>query len=335
MGEEEKTDDRQIHVPVLLERVLEILPLGFLHNQPETRPQELFRGEASERATGKRILDGTVGLGGHAEAILSRLGSGGILVGIDQDAEALEMARSRLEKCCPLAARFHLFQGFFTQAQEALLAAGIVPEGGLDGILLDLGVSSYQLDTARRGFSFLRDGPLDMRLSGEIAGEGSPTAAKWLESASFREIEQVLREFGEEPAAGKIARAIDAERRIRPLRSTLQLARLVESVKPRWREKIHPATRSFQAIRIKINAELEQLRSFLWLADRFLAPGGRLVVISYHSLEDRLVKQLIHQRVKEGIFDKPRPEIFRPLKEEIERNPRCRSARLRWASRSG
>ncbi|MBI4583681.1 MAG: 16S rRNA (cytosine(1402)-N(4))-methyltransferase RsmH [Planctomycetes bacterium] len=301
------------HIPVLRREVLEALA---------PRPDS-------------QILDGTVGLGGHAEAILGRLGSGGVLVGIDRDAEALEKAEARLAGVCPGDSRFFLFRGLFTQAREVLQAAGIQVEGGLDGILLDLGVSSAQLDAPQRGFSFLRDGPLDMRMSASGEGASDLTAARWLEKASRQEIEQVLRRYGEEPAAARIARAIDRQRRVQPIRTTLELARIVEAEKPRRGARIHPATQTFQALRIQVNAELSLLEAFLAQADRFLAPRGKLAVISYHSLEDRLVKRLIQKRVKEGIFEQRGPDFIRPSEAEIKSNPRARSAHLRWAMRRG
>lgn len=295
------------HDPVLLERVVEVLA-----PKPESR-----------------IFDGTVGLGGHAAAILARLGDRGWLVGVDRDSEALERARARLD---PIGRTFHLYRGLYTEIREALRSAGREAERGLDGILLDLGVSSLQLDAARRGFSFMRDGPLDMRMS---SGVGM-SAEEWLARASVSELTEVLRRHGEEPAAARIARAIDRQRRREaPLRTTAELAAVVESVCPRRGRRIHPATRTFQAIRIAVNRELEHLESFLAQVDRYLAPGGRLAVLSYHSLEDRLVKDWIRRRAREGLFEEVRPEWFAPDSKENERNPRARSARLRWTRRRG
>ena len=260
--EERRSEKRRKHVPVLLREVLEVL----------------------EPRTGERIFDGTLGFAGHAEKILACIEPNGLLIGVDRDEEALGEARTRLEK---ISSRFFLFRGVFSQIRQALLEAGVDPDGGLDGILLDLGVSSYQLDNPARGFRFIGEGPLDMRMS---QGEGE-SASDWLATAASEEIEMVLREFGEESAARRIARAIVRERQRSPILTTLQLARIVESVKPRAGKRIHPATKVFQAIRIKVNSELDNLKSFLGEVDRYLAPGGRLVVISYHSLEDRIVKK--------------------------------------------
>jgi 16S rRNA (cytosine1402-N4)-methyltransferase len=278
------------------------------------------------RPAGK-VFDGTVGLGGHAAAILSRLGSPGYLVGVDRDPQALELARRRLQA---VSASFSLYQGLYTEIEDALRAAGLSPEGSMDGILLDLGVSSLQLDRAERGFSFQRSGPLDMRM-----GSQGPAAAEWLAAAPVKEIADVLRRFGEERHAQRIARAIDRRRKEREIKTTGDLAEVVAAAVPGKRGRIHPATRVFQAIRILVNSELDLLRAFLERVDRYLAPAGRLVVISYHSLEDRLVKELLRRRVAEGIFERSRPAWLRPGEEEIQRNPRARSARLRWAVRRG
>jgi len=282
--------------------------------------------ECLDLRPGSVIVDGTVGLGGHASAILECVAPEGLLIGIDRDAEALEKARVRLRS---VGRSFYLFRGLFTQVREAVEAAGRSPDGGLDGILLDLGVSSFQLDTAGRGFSFSGDGPLDMRMDAEV-GE---SAAEWLARVSKADLTKVLREFGEEPAAARIASAVERERARRPITTTGELARIVESVVPRGKRKIHPATRTFQAIRIKVNEELALLDSFLDQVDRYLVLGGRLVVLSYHSLEDRIVKRCLRARAREGILRVEKPEVIRPREEEVRRNPRARSARLRCAIR--
>ena len=289
-----------MHQPVLLEAVLDRL-----------RP-----------SPGETHVDCTVGLGGHAARILSRLGPTGLLIGIDRDAEALELARPRL---AAVGFPFRLVQGVYSRVADILKSLGLRPEGTVDGLLLDLGVSSLQLDRAERGFSFLHDGPLDMRMS---RGEGE-AALELIEKASLEEIERVLREYGEEPAARRIAQAIDAARRKGGLRTTSQLAGVVEQVVPRRGKKIHPATRTFQGIRIAVNGELEHLRVVLQTVDRLLRPGGRAVVLSYHSLEDRIVKESFRQGVSEGFFRWVLPNPERPSPEETDRNQRSRSARLR------
>ena len=294
------------HVPVLLSEVMKIL----------------------DPFPGMRVLDGTLGMGGHAAAILERIRPKGRLLGIDRDEDALERARRRLER---VGGEFHLYRGVFSRIEDAFSEAGWEAEGGLDGVLLDLGVSSYQLDTPERGFSFQREGPLDMRMS---AGEGED-ARSWLRSVSREELVRVLKEYGEEPAAARIAREIERERRAGGLETTAQLADLVARVSPRAGRKTHPATRTFQAIRIAVNRELQLLEDFLKKIDRYLAPGGRVVILSYHSLEDRLVKSWLRRRVQEGIFERVEPEWIRPGAPEVKRNPRARSARLRWAKRRG
>jgi len=296
-------------------------------SEPQHRP--VMVREVLERLApgpGQIILDATVGLGGHSARILGRLGPGGRLLGIDRDPEALRSARNRLEA---VGEGFFLHHGRFSQIGEALRAAGVQTEGGLHGILFDLGVSSYQLDTADRGFGFSREGILDMRMdpgTGESAGD-------LLRRIPVGEIERILREFGEEPSARKIARVIDRRRSGGALRTTADLARAVEEVVPRQGRRTHPATRTFQAIRIAVNDELTEIRQALLDIDRYLAPGGRVVVVSYHSLEDRIVKTVLHEREREGILDVDRPDPAVPGEEEIEENPRARSAKLRSAAR--
>jgi 16S rRNA (cytosine1402-N4)-methyltransferase len=296
----------ELHRPVLLGAVLERLA----------------------PAPGEVHVDGTVGAGGHAAAILERLGPRGLLIGIDRDPDALEEARRRLER---VGHPFRLFHGSFSRIREFLQSAGLPPEGAMDGLLLDLGVSSLQLDRASRGFSFLRDGPLDMRMD---PGEGE-SAADFLARVSVVELERVLRDFGEEPARARIARAIDRARRKERIERTGDLSRIVEAVSPRKGRKIHPATRTFQAIRIAINRELEHLRLVLRDLDRLVRPGGRVAVLGYHSLEDRIVKTSLGDKVREGMFRWVLPNPLLPGKEEIAENPRARSARLRSVVRAG
>ena len=280
-------------------------------------------------------LDGTFGRGGHARGVLQRLGPGGRLLVMDKDPEAIAIAGV-------LAggdARVAVHRGSFADM------AGWPPAaGGLDGVLLDLGVSSPQLDVAERGFSFGKDGPLDMRMDPE-SGE---SAADWLARASEQEIADVLWTHGEERQSRRIARAIVARRAQQPLTRTAQLAELIASVLPRGANKTHPATRSFQAIRIHINRELDDLQAGLDAAMARLKPGGRLAVISFHSLEDRMVKQFMaghakappaNRRMPVEVAFTPRLRLVGGAQKagaaELAANPRARSAVLRVAEKLG
>jgi 16S rRNA (cytosine1402-N4)-methyltransferase len=253
--------------------------------------------------------------------ILERLGPRGLLIGIDRDAEALALARPRL---AAVGHPFRLFHGAFSRCREFLREAGLEPGGAVDGLLLDLGVSSMQLDRPERGFSFLRDGPLDMRM-GQEAGE---SALELLRRISVGDLERLLGELGEEPAARKVARAIDRARRDAPIA-------IVAGVLPRGGRRTHPATRTFQALRIAVNEELEHLRRLVRDLDRLVKPGGRVVVLSYHSLEDRIVKECLGERVRDRLFRWLLPNPVVPADAEVEQNPRSRSARLRAVVREG
>lgn len=229
-----------------------------------------------------QYVDGTFGRGGHSRLVLGRLGNSGQLLGIDKDPEAIRAARE-------LAAedpRFHCFHGSFASLDSALEAQGWQ---SVNGVLLDLGVSSPQLDDASRGFSFMRDGPLDMRMN----TDQPPSAAQWLAQAEESDIANVIFRYGEERFSRRIARLIVERRQESPIETTRQLAELVSQAVPKKEKHKHPATRTFQAIRIYINRELEDLEAGLRAAVDRLAPGGRLVVISFHSLEDRLVKRFM------------------------------------------
>ena len=278
-------------------------------------------------------LDGTFGRGGHARGVLQQLGAGGRLLLMDKDPEAIAVAEREFGG----DPRVAIFRGSFAQ-----LARWDATAGGLDGILLDLGVSSPQLDVAERGFSFGKDGPLDMRMD----PDSGYSAAQWLATADEKEIADVLWTYGEERMSRKIARAIVARRGDTPLTRTAQLAELIASVVPRGEQKIHPATRSFQGIRIFINRELADLEAGLDAALLRLKPGGRLAVISFHSLEDRIVKQFINRHAKAPPTHRRMPVVadFTPTlapigdarkadASETAANPRARSAVLRVAQK--
>jgi 16S rRNA (cytosine1402-N4)-methyltransferase len=272
---------------------------------------------------GAFFVDGTVGAGGHAAEILARSAPDGRLLGADRDEEALAAAAEAL---APFGARARLVQADFRELPDLLDEAP-------DGILLDLGVSSLQLDRAERGFSLRLDGPLDMRMD----RRGGPTAADVLNRASEVELADIIHRYGEERAARRIARRIVEARRRTPLRRTLELAALVRGAagRPRWRERgprIDPATRTFQALRIYVNRELEDLGGTLARLAGRLAPGGRLAVIAFHSLEDREVKQAFRSLAVAGYRLLTRKPV-RPGEDEVRRNPRSRSARLRALER--
>ena len=277
-------------------------------------------------------LDGTFGRGGHARGVLQRLGPGGRLLLMDKDPDAIAHA----EQMFAGDARVAIRRGSF-----ASMAQWNETAAGLDGVLLDLGVSSPQLDVAERGFSFGKDGPLDMRMDPE-SGE---SAAEWIARADEREIADVLWTYGEEKQSRRIARAIVARRATQPFARTADLASVIASVMPRG-DKIHPATRSFQAIRIHINRELADLELGLDAALARLKPGGRLAVISFHSLEDRIVKQFIARHAKAPPANRRLPQVqaFVPVlvdrggairadAAELAANPRARSAVLRVAEK--
>ena len=288
---------------------------------------------AGVRADGV-YMDGTFGRGGHSGKILACLGTHGRLIGFDKDPQAIATARAITDP------RFDIVHDSFATLRDALAARGAVQ---LDGVLLDLGISSPQVDDASRGFSFRADGPLDMRMD----TTRGISAAEWLATEAEEKIEKVIRNYGEERFAFQIAKAIVARRAIEPISSTRQLAEIVaHAVKTREKGK-DPATRTFQAIRIFINQELEELQIGLQEAFRHLAPNGRLVVISFHSLEDRIVKQFMaskanvpqpDRRLPIRAVDLPQPEMKlllkrKPSEAEIAANPRSRSAVMRVAVR--
>jgi 16S rRNA (cytosine1402-N4)-methyltransferase len=264
------------------------------------------------------VVDLTVGPGGHAGALLEA--GVGHVVGVDRDPDALAAARARL---AGYSDRFRGVEARFGEALEAAGEAGVREAGG---VLYDLGLSSLQVDRPGRGFSYRADGPLDMRMGG-----GNVTAAEIVNTYGERDLERIIREYGEERFAGRIARAIDRARRRSSLRTTRELASVVAAAVPRRRGGPHPARRTFQALRIEVNRELEELAASLPRAVQLLAPAGRLVVIAYHSLEDRIVKRFLRENDRlEVLTRKP----IRPSAEEAGRNPRSRSARLRAAERA-
>ena len=283
-------------------------------------------------------VDGTYGRGGHSAAILTELGAAGRLLALDKDPDAVADARQRFRDDFRFAIRHAGFEDMLRVAGEELGDRAVL------GVLLDLGVSSPQLEDPARGFSFRISGPLDMRMN----TSRGVMAAEWLGKVSEEELAAALKRFGEEPKAGRIARAIVAARARQPIATTAELADIVERAAPgRGRRRIHPATRAFQAIRIAVNDELAALERGLDAAVELLAAGGRLVVISFHSLEDRIVKRFIAREsrgdpVYAGLPEMPpaaRPRLrpvgglVRPSPAELESNPRSRSARLRVAEK--
>jgi 16S rRNA (cytosine1402-N4)-methyltransferase len=285
-----------------------------------------------------RFVDGTLGGAGHAASILDASSPTGWLYGCDRDGAAVEVAKKRLAE--RFAGRFELRRGNFAEL------ADWVPPGSCDGVLLDLGVSSPQIDTAGRGFSFQQDGPLDMRMD----DRQTLTAADLINGESAEALARIFWEYGDERDSRRIARAIVHDRAVRRFETTRQLAELMERIAPRGGKKAHPATRVFQALRIAVNDEIGSLRRGLDAAVRILKPGGRLAVITFHSLEDRVLKEFGRERTRDYTFPGPVdvPELRQPrapdLKwisrkaivpgdEELKANPRARSAQLRALER--
>jgi len=291
------------HVPVLLEEVLEYL---------NVRP-------------GGVICDATLGLAGHSSEIAKRLGGKGKLIGFDRDPEAMELAKARLgevkaELGKEMPEVVYIAKAFSEAVNE-------IEPGSLDGLLADFGVSSLQLDEAHRGFSFRSDGPLDMRQDTR-SGE---TAEQVVNQEDENELADLIYEFGEERRSRRIARAIV---RARPITTTAELAQIVSAAAPSMKgDKIHPATRTFQALRIRVNNELGEIQSLLKSAGSLLKPGGRLVLISFHSLEDRLVKDAFREAGREKKFEILTKKPVVAEEQEQMRNPRSRSAKLRAAEK--
>ena len=280
---------------------------------------------------GGRYVDGTLGAGGHARGIMEASAPDGQLLGLDVDPQALAIARRFL---APYEHRIHLVQASYTSLSTQLAQLGWE---AVDGILLDLGASSMQFDTPERGFSFLHDAPLDMRFGPKFV----QTAADLVNKYSERELADLIYQYGEERDSRKIARAIV---RARPIHTTRELVSAIESVSPRRGDRVHPATKTFQALRIAVNEELTSIEEALPQAVAALKPGGRLAVISFHSLEDRIVKDFFREQSKdrvnppyERLYDEERKATLKevnrkpivPSDEEIKTNPRARSAKLR------
>ncbi len=295
------------HIPVLVQEVLASL-------QPKSEGV---------------YLDCTVGGGGHAAAILEAAGPPSRLVGIDRDPEAIAVARDRLRH---FGDRVRLIRGDYRELP--CLVTDLQPDG-FDGVLCDLGISSLQFEDPSRGFSFQFEGPLDMRIDRQ---SGEPTARDLLHELSEKDLARIIREYGEERWARQIARHIVRARERRSLETTRDLAEIVARAIPRrfWPRRIHPATRTFQALRIAVNHELEGLEAALETAIGFLKPGGRICVIAFHSLEDRVAKQLFRRLAAPGAVPGVSILMRRPVTpspEETARNPRARSAKLRVAER--
>ena len=299
-----RKDEILHHVPVMVKEVLALL---------DPKPGEV-------------ILDGTIGAGGHAGGILKRIerrgpGPPGVLIGIDRDEEVLPIAREVLREHLD---RVKLYTADFRDAREVLERAGFTRA---DGVLLDLGPSSFQLDNSERGFSFQEDGPLDMRMD----RSSRRTAADLVNGLGEKELSRLIYQYSDERFAGRLAREICIWRKGRPIRTTRELATIAENVLGRKRGRIHPATRLFLALRIAVNEELESLRKVLEGLPQLLTSGGRVVIISFHSLEDRLVKKAFADGKSQGYYEVLTRKPLSPSRDEVLRNPRSRSAKLRAA----
>lgn len=293
-----------LHVPVMLEESLRLL---------NPKP-------------GETIVDGTLGAGGHSRAILEALGAAGRLIGVDRDPKMAQIAGQKLLGASA-GAKVEILTGRFGDLPAVLAAVGVE---AADGVLLDLGVASPQLDDPARGLSYRADGPLDMRLT----PDAGLSAEEWINQVSQDELAQVLREYGEERFSGRIARAIVEARARKPIRRTGELAEIIARSVPRGPRRLHPARRSFQALRIRVNEEMRELERFLAAMPRLLKPGGRCAIISYHSLEDRRVKNAFRDGAREGIYELLTRKPMRPSFAEVSGNPRSRSARLRAVRRN-
>jgi 16S rRNA (cytosine1402-N4)-methyltransferase len=302
---ERGTESRQRHAPVLFQEAIDLLRVR----------------------AGGTYVDCTLGLAGHAAGIARLLGPQGHLIGFDRDHEALALAKEKLDEVSgelgSQAPRVTLIGEAFSSVAEHLQSASV------DGLLADFGVSSLQLDEAERGFSFMADGPLDMRMD----TRSGPTAAQVVNQMSEVELANLIYEYGDERRSRRIARAIV---RGRPITTTGELARIVKSAAPAMKqERIHPATKTFQSLRIHVNGELDEIRALLEAAPRLLKPSARLVVISFHSLEDRIAKDSLRDGAHQGIWKILTKKPVTAGEDELDRNPRSRSAKLRAAERTG
>ncbi len=314
MIDDDITTGPALHIPVMPEEVLELL----------------------NPSPGKIVVDCTVGGGGHSSEILKKIRPDGFLIGIDKDEDVLretfnrfsrEFGSSRESSIEQIENDFHFYQADFRDLGDVLDRAG---KGKVDGVLLDLGVSSMQLDTPERGFSFGKEGPLDMRMD----RSSNITAFDVVNKSSKKELEYIIREFGEDWQARKIADAIVQQRRkVGCIKTTLELARLIKSTVRYSPKKIDPSTLTFQALRIVVNKELEALEILLNSIHGFLKENGRIVVISFHSLEDRIVKNVFRNGAKQGLLNVLTPKPLRATEGEARRNPRSRSAKLRASER--
>ncbi len=295
------TNQSERHVPVLFKEALDFLSV---------RP-------------GGAYVDCTLGLAGHAEGIVRQLGPAGHLIGFDRDPEALDLAKFRLQRVCQELGSQAPQVSFVGEAFSRI--AEHVKPALIDGLLADFGVSSLQFDEARRGFSFQAEGPLDMRMD----TRSGTTAEQVVNEMGERELANLIYEYGEERRSRTVARAIV---RGRPVTSTAQLAKIVASAVPPMKY-IHPATRTFQALRIFVNQELQEIRALFEAAPKLLKPSARLVVISFHSLEDRIAKDNIREGAQKGIWKVLTRKPVTATEDEINRNPRSRSAKLRAAER--
>ena len=295
--------EQKLHVPVMLEKIIAYLAL---------RP-------------GKVIVDCTIGTAGHSEAILERISPGGRLIGIDRDSGTLEIAKARLEK---FSSSYELVYGNFTDLDSILAQCRIK---SVDGILFDLGISSFQLQSPERGFSFQNDGPLDMRMD----RNSYISAYDLINNLNEEEISMLLWNFGQERWHNRIARFLVKERKLHPIATTQELSQIViRAVPGKYRySRIHPATRTFQAVRIAVNRELEMLASALDKSVELLARGARLCVISFHSLEDRIVKLKFREFASKGLVEIITPKPIVPESAETIHNPSSRSSKLRVAER--